>query len=83
LKDAVDAAEVDLVFACGPHMQNLYDALPAAKKGGYSPASAIGDILAQELRPGDVVMIKASNGTRLGAVVERLKAQFGKQGAAA
>lgn len=83
LKDAVDAAEVDLVFACGPHMQNLYDALPAAKKGGYSPASAMGDILASQLRPGDVVMIKASNGTRLGAVVERLKAQFGKQGAAA
>ncbi len=84
LKGAVDAAEVDLVFACGPHMKGLYDALPAAKKGGYSPASSsIGPVLADHLRAGDVVMVKASNGTRLGAVVEALKTQFGKDGAAA
>jgi UDP-N-acetylmuramoyl-tripeptide--D-alanyl-D-alanine ligase len=30
-----------------------------------------------------VVMVKASNGTRLGAVVEALKMQFGKDGDAA
>lgn len=84
LKSAVDAAEVDLVFACGPHMKGLYDALPAAKKGGYSPtAPSLEALLADRLRAGDVVMVKASNGTRLGAVVAALKSQFGKDGPAA
>ena len=37
---AVDAAGVDLVFACGPHMQQLYDALPPARRGAWAPTSA-------------------------------------------
>lgn len=84
LKSAVEAADVDLVFACGPHMKGLYDALPAAKKGGYSPsAHPLENVLADRLRAGDVVMVKASNGTRLGAVVAALKSRFGKDGPAA
>jgi UDP-N-acetylmuramoyl-tripeptide--D-alanyl-D-alanine ligase len=84
LKSAVDAAEVDLVFACGPHMKGLYDALPAAKKGGYSLTSPLLETaLADRLRAGDAVMVKASNGTRLGAVVAALKTKFGKDGPAA
>lgn len=83
LKSAVDEADVDLVFACGPHMKGLYDALPAAKKGGYAlTSSSIDATLAGNLRAGDVVMVKASNGTRLGSVVAALKTQFGKDGAA-
>lgn len=83
LKSAVDEADVDLVFACGPHMKGLYDALPAAKKGGYAlTSSSIEATLAGNLRAGDVVMVKASNGTRLGPVVAALKTQFGKDGAA-
>jgi UDP-N-acetylmuramoyl-tripeptide--D-alanyl-D-alanine ligase len=83
LKGAVEEADVDLVFACGPHMKGLYDALPAAKKGGYALTSAsIGAELAENLRAGDVVMVKASNGTRLGPVVAALKTQFGKDGPA-
>ncbi len=84
LKGAVDEADVDLVFACGPHMKGLYDALPAAKKGGYALTSAtIGTALAEKLRAGDVVMVKASNGTRLGPVVAALKTQFGNDEPAA
>lgn len=84
LKGAVDEADVDLVFACGPHMKGLYDALPAAKKGGYALSSAtIGTALAENLRAGDVVMVKASNGTRLGPVVAALKTQFGNDEPAA
>ena len=84
LKGDVDEAEVDLVFACGQHMKGLYDALPAAKKGGYAlTSSSIEATLAGNLRAGDVVMVKASNGTRLGPVVAALKTQFGKDGPAA
>jgi UDP-N-acetylmuramoyl-tripeptide--D-alanyl-D-alanine ligase len=79
LKSAVDAAEVDLVFACGPLMKGLYDALPEAQKGGYSLTSPpLEAQLAVHLRAGDVVMIKASNGTRLGVLVAALETQFGK-----
>jgi UDP-N-acetylmuramoyl-tripeptide--D-alanyl-D-alanine ligase len=84
LKSAVDEAEVDLVFACGPHMKGLYDALPQSKKGGYAlTSSSIEATLAGNLKAGDVVMVKASNGTRLGPVVAALKTQFGQHRPAA
>jgi UDP-N-acetylmuramoyl-tripeptide--D-alanyl-D-alanine ligase len=84
LKDAVDQADVDLIFACGPHMKGLYDALPEAKKGCYALTSpSLEATLAANLRRGDVVMVKASNGTRLGAIVTALKTRFGKDGSAA
>jgi UDP-N-acetylmuramoyl-tripeptide--D-alanyl-D-alanine ligase len=81
LKDAVAEADVDLIFACGPHMKGLYDALPKSKKGGYAVnASSFQATLVSNLRRGDVIMVKASNGTRLGPVVAALKAQFGNEG---
>ena len=40
LKEAVDEAGVDLIFACGRHMKGLYDALPEAKKGSYALTAA-------------------------------------------
>ena len=41
LDGAVDrfAAEVDLVFACGPNMQRLFEALPQARRGAWAPTS--------------------------------------------
>jgi UDP-N-acetylmuramoyl-tripeptide--D-alanyl-D-alanine ligase len=83
LKDAVDEAGVDLIFACGPHMKGLYDALPEAKKGSYAAtAASLEGTLASNLRRGDVVIVKASNGTRLGPIVAALKTRFGEDGAA-
>jgi UDP-N-acetylmuramoyl-tripeptide--D-alanyl-D-alanine ligase len=84
LKDAVNDADVDLIFACGPHMKGLYDALPKSKKGGYAvSSSALEAMLASNLRRGDVIMIKASNGTGLSSVVAALKSQFGTGGSVA
>lgn len=81
LKDAVEEAGIDLIFACGPHMKGLYEALPKSKKGGYaSTSSLLQGTLLSNLRRGDVIMVKASNGTRLGPVVAALKAQFGNGG---
>jgi UDP-N-acetylmuramoyl-tripeptide--D-alanyl-D-alanine ligase len=73
LKEPVDAAKVDLVFACGPHMQRLYAALPEARRGEWGPTSQ--DILAPlvaAVRAGDVVMIKGSLGSRMEPLVEAL-----------
>jgi UDP-N-acetylmuramoyl-tripeptide--D-alanyl-D-alanine ligase len=83
LKDAVDEAGVDLIFACGRHMKGLYDALPEAKKGSYAlTAASLEGTLTSNLRRGDVVMVKASNGTRLGPIVTALTTRFGEDGAA-
>lgn len=77
LKVAVEAAEVDLVFACGPLMKGLYDAISKPIQGGYAEtAAALLAPLTDTLRPGDVVMLKASNGTRLGSLVDALKTRF-------
>lgn len=78
LFDAVDEAGVDVLFACGPLMKGLYDAVPAAMKGGWAEtAVALTPQVLSRLQAGDAVMVKASNGTRLGPLVEAVKAQFG------
>jgi UDP-N-acetylmuramoyl-tripeptide--D-alanyl-D-alanine ligase len=78
LFEAVDGAGIDQLFACGPHMKGLYDAAPAAMKGGYAEtASAIAPLVMAQLRAGDAVIVKGSNGTRLGPLVDAIKARFG------
>ncbi len=79
LKEAVDAAEVDLVFACGPNMQRLFAVLPAAKRGAWAETSEgiLAPLLAA-VRAGDVVMIKGSLGSCMAPLVDALM-QKGEQ----
>ena len=77
LHDALTEAGTDKVFACGPHMKGLYDALPIAIKGHYAETAAgLQSEFLTAIRAGDVVMLKASNGTKLGILVEALKRHF-------
>lgn len=77
LFDAVDDAGVELLFACGPLMKGLYDAAPSAMKGGYAPtASELTPLVLSQIQAGDVLMVKASNGTRLSSLVDAVKAYF-------
>ncbi len=77
LKEAIDAAGVDLVFAAGPHMKLLYDDLAAPLRGEWSETSAgLVDKLLACVRAGDVVMIKGSNGSRMSVLVEALKGRL-------
>ena len=67
---------VDLVFACGPGMQQLFEALPPARRGAWAPASeGIAAALAATVRAGDVVMVKGSLGSRMAPLVEALIAK--------
>jgi UDP-N-acetylmuramoyl-tripeptide--D-alanyl-D-alanine ligase len=73
LKEPVDAVEIDLIFACGPNMQRLFKALPAAKQGSWAPSSEgiVAPLLA-EVRAGDVVMVKGSLGSHMAPLVDAL-----------
>jgi UDP-N-acetylmuramoyl-tripeptide--D-alanyl-D-alanine ligase len=74
LSAGLQAEGVDLVFLCGPHMRNLWDALDSRQRGHYAPTS---DDLAQavthEVKAGDAVMVKGSNGIKMIKVVEALR----------
>lgn len=66
---------VDLVFAAGPAMAELFEALPRARRGAHAESSAelVATVLAA-VRPGDAVLVKGSLGSRMGLVVEALRA---------
>jgi UDP-N-acetylmuramyl pentapeptide synthase len=77
LAEAVAESGADLVFLAGPDMQALWRDLPDVRRGAYAEtAGALESDIVEAVGPGDVVMIKASLGTRLGPVVEALKKQF-------
>ena len=77
LNKAIDAAGVDLVFACGPCMKELFDMLPEDRRAAWSPTSeGLLDELLATVRAGDVIMVKGSLGTRMAPLVAALKARF-------
>ena len=77
LADALIDNKVDLLFAAGPMSKHLYEAAPAAMRAAWTATAVeLETPLADALRAGDVVMIKASNGSRMGPVVAALQRRF-------
>ena len=77
LAEAIEAARIDLVFTAGPLMRHLFEALPVSRRGAVTDTAAdLLEPLARNLRSGDVVMVKGSNGSRMGRIVEALKARY-------
>jgi UDP-N-acetylmuramoyl-tripeptide--D-alanyl-D-alanine ligase len=78
LKDAVEAAGADLVFASGRNMAHLYGALAPDRRGAWAETSdGLREALVEAVRPGDVVMVKGSLGSRMAPLVEALRSRFG------
>jgi UDP-N-acetylmuramoyl-tripeptide--D-alanyl-D-alanine ligase len=73
LLDALLAAKVDQVYAAGEMMRYLWGQLPPEMRGLYA-GSAVGLVGAVEdaVRPGDVVMVKGSNASKVSAVARAL-----------
>ncbi|HET6972092.1 MAG TPA: UDP-N-acetylmuramoyl-tripeptide--D-alanyl-D-alanine ligase [Phenylobacterium sp.] len=71
----LEAASIDLVFCAGPLMKSLWDALPPTRRGGYAGSAAeLAPQIAGSMQPGDVVMVKGSNGSKAGLVAQALLA---------
>ncbi len=80
IKDAIEAAGTDLVFACGPNMAHLFAALRPDMQGAWAERSdGLVEPLLAALAPGDALMIKGSNGSRMGPLAETLKKKIGSE----
>ena len=74
LAEALIAARVALVFTAGPLSRHLQDALPAAMRGGHAENStALAPLVAGAARTNDIVLVKGSAGSQMGAVVAALR----------
>lgn len=64
---------IDLVFTAGMHMAALRDALPTIMQAGHAASSSeLVPLVAAAIRPGDVVVVKGSAGSRMNVVVQAL-----------
>ncbi|WP_029003440.1 UDP-N-acetylmuramoylalanyl-D-glutamyl-2,6-diaminopimelate--D-alanyl-D-alanine ligase [Azorhizobium doebereinerae] len=77
LAGALDAARIDTVFCAGPLMHALWEALPSSRRGGYAlHASHLEPLISAAIRAGDTLMVKGSNGSRMGPLVKALCDRF-------
>jgi UDP-N-acetylmuramoyl-tripeptide--D-alanyl-D-alanine ligase len=82
LADPIERAKIDQVFCAGPLMKSLWDALPPTRRGGYAESAAeLAPQVARAVEPGDLVMVKGSNGSKAGAVAQALAALDSGEGA--
>ena len=73
----IEGKNIDLVYAAGPLMRNLWDALPARRMGGYAPTSTeLLEQLLPALQAGDHVMVKGSLGSKMGLIAEAIRSKW-------
>ncbi|WP_029353025.1 UDP-N-acetylmuramoylalanyl-D-glutamyl-2,6-diaminopimelate--D-alanyl-D-alanine ligase [Bosea sp. 117] len=78
---AAPAEAADLVFCAGPLMRALWDALPASRRGAWAPnAAELLPLVAGAVRGGDVLIVKGSNGSRMGPLARGLAERFRADG---
>ena len=75
LAGPIEAAGLDLVHAAGPEMKRLYDDLPGSLQGLWRETAAeLAAEAAMLVGPGDIVMVKGSNGSKASLVAKALAA---------
>ncbi|MEO1252489.1 MAG: UDP-N-acetylmuramoylalanyl-D-glutamyl-2,6-diaminopimelate--D-alanyl-D-alanine ligase [Pseudomonadota bacterium] len=76
------AAKVDRVYAAGALMRHLWDRLDPAMRGLHA-GSAVGLVgpVEDAVRPGDVIMVKGSNASKVSAVAKALRGPTHETGA--
>lgn len=67
-------AKTDALFCCGKLMDALYQNLPPDWQGGHADDSrALADLVLAAVKPGDVVLVKGSAGSKMGYVIHALQ----------
>lgn len=67
-------AKIRTVHCVGPRMANLHEALPADKRGEWlESASEMVGLVRKLVRPGDVVLVKGSKGSKVSLVVDAIR----------
>jgi len=78
LAGPIEAAGLDLVHAAGPEMKRLYEDLPGSRQGLWRETAAeLAAEAAMLVGPGDIVMVKGSNGSKASLVAKALAALGG------
>lgn len=78
LAGPIVAAGLDLVHTAGPEMKRLHDLLPPARRGLWRETAAeLAAAVAELAAPGDIVMVKGSNGSKASLVAKALAALGG------
>ena len=81
LASDLESNRIDLVFGAGPLTRSLYDAAPARMRGAWTErASELTHQVVGAVRAGDILMVKGSNGSRMGPLVAALREHFGLAG---
>jgi UDP-N-acetylmuramoyl-tripeptide--D-alanyl-D-alanine ligase len=71
--DVTDSA--DVLYACGPWMKYLFNAVPPEKRAVHAPDSeSLAPAVLAGVRAGDAVLVKGSLGSRMRVVVQALEA---------
>ena len=65
---------VDLLFCCGPLMQELFDQTPPSLRGEWAADSTLlAAALIENLQAGDVVLVKGSHGMKMAVILAALR----------
>ncbi|MDX2287969.1 MAG: UDP-N-acetylmuramoyl-tripeptide--D-alanyl-D-alanine ligase [Hyphomicrobiaceae bacterium] len=74
LREIIGKYHNTLVFAAGPNMSAMFDGLPEPMRGGKAATAAeLQQMVLAALQPGDVVMVKGSNGSKVWQIANVLK----------
>lgn len=74
LAEAVVRNRVECLFAAGPLMKHLWEALPAEIHGAYTDeAGMLADVLRAAFRDGDVILVKGSHSSRMHEITDMIR----------
>ena len=80
IKPALEHAGVEKTYTVGELMENLWKALPSDMQGAHAAqVSGLASKLLADLRDGDIILVKGSNGSRVSEIISILE-KAGKTG---
>ncbi len=83
LGDDIEQLGIDQVFTVGPLMAGLHESLPQSRRAASALASLdMIALLRDNVHAGDVIMVKGSNGSKMGLIVTALREAFANRASA-